>query len=312
MVTCVRGDGREVSLKDFTLAELFRSGETVRAEEIALRVPDGRSVNVLLNATPIHGEDGEVTSFVVTLQDMTPLEEQERLRAEFLAMVSHELRAPLTSIKGSVTTLLEAAGELDSVEMTQFHRIIRDQSDQMRYLIGDLLDVARIESGDLPVDPEPTDLGLLMDEAGARFRSGDASNPLETVLDEDLPLVMADRRRIVQVLSNLLANAASYSPEGSPIVLSAERDGVYVAVSVAGRGQGLFRGDASGAFPQVLQGVRRGDNIRHRRVGSGSCRLQGDSGDPRWPYQCRERGSGTRRALHLHAADGRDRILFSL
>ena len=196
-------------------------------------------MNVLLNATPIHGEDGEVTSFVVTLQDMTPLEEQERLRAEFLAMVSHELRAPLTSIKGSVTTLLEAAGELDPVEMTQFHCIIRDQSDQMRYLIGDLLDVARIETGDLPVDPEPTDLGLLMDEAGARFRSGDASNPLETVLDEDLPLVMADGRRIVQVLSNLLANAASYSPEGSPIVLSAERDGVYVAVSVADEGRGF-------------------------------------------------------------------------
>ena len=239
VVTCVRGDGSEVSLKDFTLADLFRSGETVRAEEIALRVPDGRSVNALLNATPIHGEDGEVTSFVVTLMDMTPLEEQERLRAEFLAMVSHELRAPLTSIKGSVTTLLEAAGELDPVETTQFHRIIRDQSDQMRYLIGDLLDVARIETGDLPVDPEPTDLGLLVDEADTRFQSGDASNPLVTELDEDLPLVMADRRRIVQVLGNLLSNAASYSPKGSPIQVSAERDGMYVAVSVADEGRGF-------------------------------------------------------------------------
>ena len=240
VVTCVRGDGSEVSLKDFTLAELFRSGETVRAEEIALRVPDGRSVSVLLNATPIHSEEGEeVTSFVVTLQDMTPIEEQERLRAEFLAMVSHELRAPLTSIKGSVTTLLEAAGELDPAETTQFHRIIRDQSDQMRYLIGDLLDVARIETGDLPVDPEPTDLGLLVDDAGSRFVSGDASNPLEMELADDLPLVMADRRRIVQVLSNLLTNAASYSPDGLPIVVSAERNGVYVAVSVADKGRGF-------------------------------------------------------------------------
>ena len=237
-VTCVRGDGREVSLKDLTLAELFRSGETVRAEEIALRVPDGRSVSVLLNATPIYGEDGEVTSFVVTLQDMTPLEEQERLRAEFLAMVSHELRMPLAAVKGSVTTLLEAGGELDPAEMAQFFRIIRDQSDQMRYLIGDLLDVARIETGDLPVDPEPTDLGLLVDEAVSRFRSGDASNPLETVLDDDLPLVMADRRRIVQVLGNLLANGA-HSSEGLPIVVSAERDGVYVEVSVTDEGRGF-------------------------------------------------------------------------
>ena len=94
VVTCVRSDGREVSLRELPLAEALSAGETVRAEEIALRVPDGRSVRVLLNATPIQSEDGQLASFVVTLQDMTPLEEQERLRAEFLAMVSHELRTP--------------------------------------------------------------------------------------------------------------------------------------------------------------------------------------------------------------------------
>ena len=79
-----------------------------------------------------------LASFVVTLQDMTSLKEQERLRAEFLAMVSHELRTPLAAVKGSITTLLEAAGELDPAEMTQFFRIIRDQSDQMRHLIWSL------------------------------------------------------------------------------------------------------------------------------------------------------------------------------
>ena len=239
VVTCVRGDGREVSLREFPLAELLGSGETVRAEEIALRVPDGRSVSALLNATPIHAEDGQVASFVITLQDMTPLKEQERLRAEFLAMVSHELRTPLSSIKGSVTTLLEAAGELDPAETAQFHRIIRDQSDQMRFLIGDLLDVARIEAGALPVDPEPSDVRVLVEEAGSRFQSGDARNPLRVELAEDLPMVMADRRRVVQVLGNLLSNAAAYSPEGSPIAVSAQRDGVHVAVSVADRGRGI-------------------------------------------------------------------------
>ncbi len=239
VVTCVRSDGREVSLREFPLAELFRSGETVRAEEIVLRVYDGRSVSALLNATPIHAEDGRVASFVVTLQDMTPLEEQERLRAEFLAMVSHELRTPLTSIKGSITTLLEAAGELDPAEAAQFHRIIRDQSDQMRHLIGDLLDVTRIQTGALPVSPEPADVRLLVEEAGSRFRSGDAGNPLDVELAEELPLVMADRLRIVQVLSNLLSNAAAYSPEESPIAVTAVRDGVHVAVSVADKGRGI-------------------------------------------------------------------------
>ncbi len=239
LVTCVRADGREFSLSEFPLAELLSSGETIRAEEIVLRVPDGRSVSVLLNATPIYSDDGQLASFVVTLQDMTPLEEQERLRAEFLAMVSHELRTPLAAVKGSINTLLESSNELDPAEAAQFHRIIRDQSEQMRYLIGDLLDVARIETGALPVDPEPSELHLLVEEAVSRLVTGGAGNLLEVELAEDLPMVMADRRRIVQVLGNLLSNAAGYSPGRSPILVSAVRDGVHVAVSVTDRGRGI-------------------------------------------------------------------------
>ena len=238
-VTCVRGDGREISLRELPLAELLSKGETVRAEEIALRVPDGRSVSVLLNATPILAEDGQVVSFVVTLQDLTPLAEQERLRAEFLAMVSHELRSPLMSIKGSADTLAEQSARLGPAERAQFFRIIQDQSEHMRGLISDLLDVARIQTGTLPVDPEPANLRPLVEEAGGLFREGDASNPLIMEPAADLPMVLADRRRIVQVLGNLLSNAAAYSHEGSPITVSAQRDGVHVAVSVADQGRGI-------------------------------------------------------------------------
>ena len=172
VLTFRRADGREVSLEEFPLSQGLRTGETVRAEEIVLQAPDGRSVTTLVNATSIFSEEGEVESVVVTMQDMTPLEELERLRAEFLGMVSHELRTPLTSIKGSADTLLEAASELDPAEMTQFHRIIRDQSENMRHLIGDLLDVARIETGTLPVSPEPVEAAVLVDEARSRFQSG--------------------------------------------------------------------------------------------------------------------------------------------
>ena len=107
-----RADGREISLDEFPLEEVFSAGEMVRAEELVLQVPDGRSVTVLVNATPVRSEDGELESFVVTLQDMTPLEEMERLRADFLAMVSHELQAPLASIRGSATTLLHDESDL--------------------------------------------------------------------------------------------------------------------------------------------------------------------------------------------------------
>ncbi len=239
-ITVRRADGREIFLGEYPLTETVNIGETVRAEELVFQVPDGRSVTVLINATPIWSEDGEkVESLVVTLQDMTPLEELERLRAEFLAMVSHELRTPLTSIKGSATTLLTAGSDLDTAEMAQFHRIIDQQADHMRDLIGALLDVARIEAGELPVVPEPSHLTDLVDEARIRFLTAHGRYELHIDLEPDLPRVMTDRRRIVQVLNNLLSNAARYSPSESAIRLVARREGVHVTVSVIDQGRGV-------------------------------------------------------------------------
>ena len=234
-----RADGRELSLEDLTIYEALGTGETVRAEEIAIELPDGRSVTPLINATPIHSEEGELESFVVTLQDLAPLEEMERLRAEFLGMVSHELRTPLTTIRGSASTLLDEESSLEPAEMRQLHRIIIEQSEHMRGLINNLLDAARIKTGTLPVSPEPSDVTALVEEAGNMFQRTGASNALELDLAPDLPLVLADRRRIVQVLHNLLSNAARHSSAPSPIGVSAHRQGLHVAVSVSDRGRGI-------------------------------------------------------------------------
>ena len=127
-----RGDGREVSLSELPVAQQLNSGETVRAEEMVLSVPDGRSVRTLVNATPIPAEGGAVRSVVVTVQDLAPLDEIERLRTEFLALVSHELRNPLAAIKGSAVTLLEEAPALDPAEAREFHRLIAEHADHMR------------------------------------------------------------------------------------------------------------------------------------------------------------------------------------
>ncbi len=240
VMTCVRSDGREISLREFTIAELISPGETVRSEEIVLRVPPpGRSVSVLLNATPIHSEEGQLASFVVTLQDMTPLEEQERMRTEFLAMVSHELRAPLTSIKGSAATALGSTSEIDPSVIRQFFRIIEDQADRMHNLVSDLMDVARIEMGNLPVSPEPAEVAMLVDRARSSFLSSGASNHLDIDMEPALPLVLADRQRIVQVLGNLLSNAARSSPESSTIRVTASLQEFHVAISVIDVGQGI-------------------------------------------------------------------------
>ena len=239
VLTVRLADGSEISLLELPWAEVLSSTQTVRAEEIVLEVPDGRSVSVLVNVTPIRSEEGDVESVVVTMQDMTQLEETARMRAEFLGMVSHELRLPLTSIWGSVMAMQENPEDLDPVEMRQFMRIILDQVGSMRDLIGDLLDVARIETGALPINPEPVEVAVLVDRARNTFVSSGGRRTLDIDVASGLPLVMADRRRVVQVIGNLLTNAARHSPESSAISVSAVRDGVYIEISVADEGRGI-------------------------------------------------------------------------
>ena len=239
VMTCRFSDGHEIKLGEFPIARELRRAAMLRAEEVVLSVPDGRTVTTLVNVTPIRGEDGAVASVVVTMQDLAALEEIERMRAEFLGMVSHELRAPLTSIKGSTATVLGEGAALDPAEMLQFFRIIDEQADHMHGLIGDLLDAGRIDSGTLSVSPVPSELAALVDRARNTFLTGGGRHSVLIDLPGDLPRVMADRRRIVQVLNNLISNAARASAESSPIRVAALRDGVHVAVSVSDEGRGV-------------------------------------------------------------------------
>ncbi len=241
LMTCRRGDGREVSLKEFPLAQQLSKAETVRAEEIELSTPGGRTIRALINATPIHAGEGGVDSVVVTMQDLADLDELERLRTEFLGMVGHELRAPLTSIVGSTASLLRASPRLDPAEMREYFRMIDEQAHHMRGLLNDLLDAGRIETGTLSVSPEAAEVAELAEEARKMFLGGaaGAGHPVWVDLPADLPRVMADGQRIVQVLNNLLANAARHSPESSPVRVSAAPDGARVAVSVSNEGPGV-------------------------------------------------------------------------
>ena len=259
VVSCRRADGREVSLAEIPIARQLRSSETVRAEEVVLSVPDGRSIGTLINATPILAEGDGIRSVVVTMQDLAPLDEIERMRADFLGLVSHELRAPLTSIRGSAHTLLKDGEELEAAEMREFFRIIEEQAGHMRSLIGDLLDAGRIDSGTLSVTPEPSELAGLVERARNTFVGGGGRHTVLVDLPAGLPAVMADRRRVVQVLNNLFANAARHAPESSPVRVAAVHKDASVAVSVSDEGQGvapellphLFRkhADASSGAP---------------------------------------------------------------
>ena len=238
-LTFRRADGREYPLDRHSLTRMLQDGATVRAEEVVIYFPDGHSITTLVNATPIRSQEGAVASVVVTVQDMTPLEELERLRSEFLGMVSNELRTPLTTIKGASATVLGAATPIAAAETRQFFRMIDEQADQMRDLINDLLDMTRIEAGTLAITPEPTELARVVDEARNAFLRTGAGNSIEVALAPDLPWVMADRQRVIQVFNNLFANASKHSPISSTIRVTAVQEAFHVAISVADKGEGV-------------------------------------------------------------------------
>ena len=265
LATCRLPDGREIALDEFSLAQAFGDAATLRAEEIELYVPDGRSVTTLANVTPIRTEHGAVESVVVTLQDLEPLRELDRLRADFLGMVSHELRTPLLAIKGSTGTLLGSNRVLDPAELREFHRIIDEQADQMSNLLTDLLDAGRIDTGTLSVAPEPLEVGALLERARTTFAGGGARHNVLVDLPSDLPRAMADPQRIVQVLNNLLANAARHSAETAPIRITAERVGVHIAISVSDEGQGV----PAEQLPRLFQKYPIDGRIRLRASGLG-------------------------------------------
>ncbi|MXZ89948.1 MAG: hypothetical protein F4Z05_00505, partial [Chloroflexi bacterium] len=184
------------------------------------------------------------------------LETLERQRAEFLGTVSQELRAPLTSIKGSAAALLRTPSTLDAAEVQQFLRIIDSQADYILDLIGGLLDAARIDAGVLSVSPEPSDPALLVERAVGAFRDGGGRENVRVELPGDLPLVLADRRRVEQALINLLSNAARHSAESSAIRVRAVAEGVHVAISVADDGVGV----APERLPYLFGRVFRGED----------------------------------------------------
>ena len=292
VLTCRFSDGREYALDEFPLARELSNAQTVLAEEIVLSAPDGRSVRSLINATPVRSADGTVESVVVTLQDLAPLEELARLQAEFLNMVSHELRTPLAAIQGSAGTGLRTAPALDPAEVHQFFRIINEQADHAQDLISDLLDAGRIDSGTLSVAPAPSEVAELVEGARNAFLGGGSRHAVLIDLPPDLPRVLADRRRIVQVLNNLLSNAARHSPESSSIRVAAACDGVHMAISVSDQGKGVPPEQLPHLFQKAHRpGKRRGPG-RARGVGTGAGDLEGAGGGPRRPHLGHQRRPG--------------------
>jgi signal transduction histidine kinase/putative methionine-R-sulfoxide reductase with GAF domain len=215
---------------------------------------------------PVRDPDSGQLGRGLLLRDITHEKELDRLKSQLLSTVSHELRTPLASIKGFATTLLREDVAWDDGTRREFLAIIDQESDRLSELIGNLLDMARVEAGTLRVEPEPTNLRPIVEETVGTFRLMTSQHQFQIKISRRLPKIMADPRRVRQVLRNLVENAVKYSPAGGPIVVSVEAHSDALQIGVTDRGIGIQ--------PEYLDRVFD----RFYQVDSASTRKVGGSG----------------------------------
>lgn len=230
-------------------------------DELVLPPPEERILEV--HATPLCGPAGERAGAVAVVRDVTDLRRTERLRRELTANVSHELRTPLTSIKGFAETLL-AGAMADAETCRRFLTIIDSEASRLMKLVDDLTDLSRLESRAVGMELAPVRLDELVAEAVGRMRP-QADRHRIALRAQGMPrdAVLADRDRILQVLTNLLDNAIKFTPEGGTVEVAAALDAHEAAVSVTDSGRGIPEED----LPRVFDRFYRVERSRSREAG---------------------------------------------
>ena len=193
------------------------------------------------------------------------LEEADRVKTALLSSVSHDLRSPLAAIKTAVTGLLDPGEELQTEGRAELLLAIDEETDRLTRLVADLLDLSRIQGGALQPRTEWVDLAEIVATVIDRLSARLPDHPLETVVQADLPLLPLDFVRIDQVLSNLIENAAAYSPAGSPITITAGLEYGGVTVRVRDRGPGIPLSERE----QIFEPFYRLPAAERARSGSG-------------------------------------------
>jgi two-component system sensor histidine kinase KdpD len=200
------------------------------------------------------------------------LEETDRLKSALLNAVSHDLRTPLTSIKASVSALLlagkaQAEPEVrwSEAERQEMLEAIDHEADRLNRLVGNLLDLSRIEAGVLRPVLEWYDVGEVIEAVRTRVEPWVGSHPLETEVESGIPPVQLDLVRIEELMINVVENAVKYTPDGSPIEIKVGRRADTLVVAVVDHGPGVPAGLQERIFDPFFQGRLHGD----RRPGSG-------------------------------------------
>lgn len=228
-----------------------------RLEQHALENEDRRALRELADLVQ-----------AVSAGDLVPSANVSREKAAYVSHVSHELRVPMTSIKGYTDILLKGmVGELNQ-QQRDFLTVIAQNTDRMSALIADLRDISRLETGRTELDLGEIAPGYCIRTAVSNTQAllDTHANSLDIDLQEPLPPVRADSRRVIQVLVILLKNAAMYSPPGSAIIISANTEGSFVRIDIQDKGFGIRAEDQPRIFEQFF---RSDDSQVHEHPGWG-------------------------------------------
>lgn len=174
---------------------------------------------------------------LATRKTYREIEQLSKLRSEFVSIVSHEFRTPLTGIQGFSEMLRDE--EMTMPEVHEYAGDINKDARRLARLITDMLDLDRMESGRMTLNSEPMDLNRIVADTAAQFRLSAADHPIELDLDPQVPMLMGDADRLTQVVSNLVSNAIKYSPSGGRVELRTERAERTVTLTVRDHGIGI-------------------------------------------------------------------------
>jgi two-component system, OmpR family, sensor histidine kinase VicK len=233
-------------------------------EELTVK---GKRLNVYLSS--LSDERSGFAGVVLSIRDVTVEEQVDRMKTEFISTVSHELKTPLTSMKGSLQLLLNRGKWLTETERQLLSVCFRNTQRLIR-LISDILDISGIESGGMGFKLRPVSIGEVAVYAVEEIKSLAMGRDITIInsVGEHLPMVYGDSDRLIQVLTNLLSNAVKFSPEGKVVMVNAEQEGNYVVVSVADRGKVIHWTDREKLFKKFQQ-IEGGDRNKVGGTGLG-------------------------------------------
>lgn len=262
-------DGEPIDRKDRGLVVAALSGQEIEGWTWRIRRPDGTEIIAQGNARPVIGPNADRLGAVLNFRDITAEHDLERQKDDFLSAIAHDLRTPLTTVKGRVQILqrrLDRQGIIEPETLRLDLERIGSSANRMMALITDLLDVANIEIGrPLKLDRHPTDLVALAEQVAAEHRPENGRQVIKVRTETESLVGSWDPTRIDRVLSNLLSNALKYSPGGGTITLELAREGDEAVVRVCDEGIGIPEED----LPRIFDRFRRGQNVTGRIPGTG-------------------------------------------